>query len=115
MRITSFELTDVGPLKRISVQDMADVVVFAGPNGVGKTHINTALIAFAQNPGSFANVHMRIEATCDEERLRWGNQALIVHRDDQTHHALQALGQSIGVISLGKKLVLIEGQESQSR
>jgi hypothetical protein len=35
-----------------------------------------------------------------------------VHRDDQTHHALQALGQSIGVISLGKKLVLIEGQEA---
>ncbi|MET3359346.1 MULTISPECIES: ATP-dependent nuclease [Bradyrhizobium] len=40
------------------------------------------------------------------------NQALIVNRDDQTHHALQALGQSIGVISLGKKLVLIEGEEA---
>lgn len=40
------------------------------------------------------------------------NQAIIVHRDDQTHHALQALGQSIGVISLGKKLVLVEGEES---
>ena len=41
-----------------------------------------------------------------------GNQALVIHRDDQTHHALQALGQSIGVISLGKKLVLVEGQEA---
>ena len=40
------------------------------------------------------------------------NQALVIHRDDETHHALQALGQSIGVISLGKKLVLIEGQEA---
>lgn len=40
------------------------------------------------------------------------NQAVIVHRDDETHHALQALGQSIGVISLGKKLVLIEGDEA---
>ncbi|KGT74263.1 hypothetical protein MA20_39935 [Bradyrhizobium japonicum] len=40
------------------------------------------------------------------------NQALIVKRDDQTHHALQALGQSIGIISLGKKLVLIEGEEA---
>jgi hypothetical protein len=40
------------------------------------------------------------------------NQAIVIHQDDDTHHALQALGQSIGVISLGKKLVLIEGQEA---
>jgi ABC-type cobalamin/Fe3+-siderophores transport system ATPase subunit/molybdopterin converting factor small subunit len=40
------------------------------------------------------------------------NQAIIVHRDDGTHHALQTLGQSIGVISLGKNLVLIEGDET---
>jgi ABC-type cobalamin/Fe3+-siderophores transport system ATPase subunit len=40
------------------------------------------------------------------------NQAIIVHRDDATHHALQTLGQSIGVISLGRKLVLIEGEDA---
>ena len=40
------------------------------------------------------------------------NQAVVVHREDETHHALQTLGQSIGVISLGKKLILIEGEES---
>ena len=40
------------------------------------------------------------------------NQAVVVHRDDQTHHALQTLGQSIGVISLGKRIVLIEGEEA---
>lgn len=62
MRIASFELVDVGPLKRISVHDMADIVVFAGPNGVGKTHISSALIRFAQNPGASPNVHMTIEA-----------------------------------------------------
>src|SRR4029077_19878824 len=40
------------------------------------------------------------------------NQAMVIHRDDETHQALQTLGQSIGVISLGKRLVLIEGEES---
>jgi len=40
------------------------------------------------------------------------NQAIIVHRDDETHNALQTLGQSIGIISLGKKIVLVEGEES---
>lgn len=76
MRITSFELDDVGPLKRLSVDEMADVVVFAGPNGVGKTHINRALIDFAQNPGAFANIRLRLEATCDDERTRWGRSTL---------------------------------------
>jgi ABC-type cobalamin/Fe3+-siderophores transport system ATPase subunit len=45
-------------------------------------------------------------------RTATDNQAVVVHQDDETHHALQTLGQSIGVISLGKKLILIEGQES---
>jgi AAA ATPase domain len=40
------------------------------------------------------------------------NQALLVARDDATHHALNLLGQSIGIISLGKKLLLIEGEEA---
>lgn len=40
------------------------------------------------------------------------NQALLVRQDDETHYALKALGQSVGVISLGRKLVLIEGDES---
>jgi hypothetical protein len=40
------------------------------------------------------------------------NQALLVSRDDVTHHALNLLGQSIGIISLGKKLLLIEGDET---
>jgi ABC-type lipoprotein export system ATPase subunit len=39
------------------------------------------------------------------------NQALIVKEDDETHQALKLLGQSIGIISLGKKLVLIEGEQ----
>ena len=39
------------------------------------------------------------------------NQALIVREDDETHQALKLLGQSIGIISLGKKLVLIEGEQ----
>ncbi len=76
MRIISFEITNSGPLKHVLVEDMADVVVLAGPNGVGKTHINTALINCAQNPGAAANVHMIIEATCDEERARWGKTVL---------------------------------------
>jgi hypothetical protein len=38
------------------------------------------------------------------------NQAIIVKEDDDTHRALRLLGQSIGIISLGKRIVLIEGE-----
>jgi hypothetical protein len=40
------------------------------------------------------------------------NQAILVREDDETNQALRLLGQSIGIIALGKKLVLIEGEHS---
>ena len=40
------------------------------------------------------------------------NQAITVAEDDETNNALRLLGQSIGIVSLGKKIVLIEGAAS---
>lgn len=40
------------------------------------------------------------------------NQALLVREGDETSTVLRALGQSIGVISLGRKIVLIEGERT---
>ena len=40
------------------------------------------------------------------------NQAVIVREDDETHQALRLLGHSIGIIALGKKIVLIEGEQA---
>ncbi|MFI7588349.1 AAA family ATPase [Spongisporangium articulatum] len=40
------------------------------------------------------------------------NQAIPVSETDETNQALQLLGQSIGIISLGRRIVLIEGLES---
>ena len=37
------------------------------------------------------------------------NQAIPVSEDDETNYALKLLGQSVGIIALGKKIVLIEG------
>jgi hypothetical protein len=38
------------------------------------------------------------------------NQAVIVREDDQTHQALKLMGQSIGIVALGRRIVLIEGE-----
>jgi len=40
------------------------------------------------------------------------NQAIAVSEDDETNQALKLLGHSIGIISLGRKIVLIEGEHS---
>jgi hypothetical protein len=40
------------------------------------------------------------------------NQAISVREGDETHQALRLIGQSIGIVALGKKLVLIEGDPS---
>lgn len=40
------------------------------------------------------------------------NQAIGVTESDDTHRALRLLGQSIGIVALGKRIVLIEGEHS---
>ncbi|HEY4810354.1 MAG TPA: AAA family ATPase [Solirubrobacteraceae bacterium] len=40
------------------------------------------------------------------------NQAIPVTESDETNQALRLLGQSIGIVALGKRIVLIEGEES---
>jgi predicted ATP-binding protein involved in virulence len=40
------------------------------------------------------------------------NQALLVKPDDSSNEALHRLGHSIGIVSLGKKIVLIEGRNT---
>jgi AAA domain, putative AbiEii toxin, Type IV TA system len=40
------------------------------------------------------------------------NQAISVSESDETNRALRLLGQSIGIIALGKRIVLVEGEHS---
>jgi AAA domain, putative AbiEii toxin, Type IV TA system len=40
------------------------------------------------------------------------NQAVPVSEGDDTNQALRLLGQSVGIIALGKKIVLVEGEQS---
>ena len=49
MRIKDFQVKSQGPIK-LCVSELSDVVVFAGPNGVGKTNIGLALLNLARNP-----------------------------------------------------------------
>lgn len=76
MRIKSIRANDIRPVMRFGADELSDVVVFAGRNGVGKTRLLEAIINCFTNPVGLKNVQLVLEATCEEERLRWNKQEL---------------------------------------
>jgi len=49
LRIKKISATEVLPVKNFEVDNLSDLVVIAGPNGVGKTRLITALLQNFQN------------------------------------------------------------------
>ena len=49
MRIKRISVSDIAPVKRFDVDDLSDLVVIAGPNGVGKTRLVSGLLSLFQS------------------------------------------------------------------
>jgi hypothetical protein len=47
---------NVNPVKVFSVDGLSDIVVLAGPNGVGKTRLVEAILASFRSPNSFRGI-----------------------------------------------------------
>jgi predicted ATP-binding protein involved in virulence len=76
VRIKQISLTNLPPISRFEVDNLSDVVVIAGRNGVGKTNLLQGLVSYFQQPTSYTNIRLTIEATDKTERDRWGKSAL---------------------------------------
>lgn len=76
MRLTSITVNDSPPVTRFSVADLADVVVIAGPNGVGKTRLLQRIMQLLRGEAGSADALAIIEATGDDERTSWGKEVL---------------------------------------
>ncbi|MEH6503791.1 MAG: ATP-binding protein [Cycloclasticus sp.] len=76
MLLKSIKAKNILPILRFDVENLSDVVVLAGRNGVGKTRLLQALINGFQNPVGQKNIQYIIEATNDEERSKWGKSIL---------------------------------------
>jgi hypothetical protein len=76
MRISQIHATNILPVKLFSVAELSDIVVFAGPNGVGKTRLISALLSAFQSGGPNPNMRLVIEATNQAERDSWGRSSL---------------------------------------
>jgi energy-coupling factor transporter ATP-binding protein EcfA2 len=69
-------MTDYPPVDRFEVDGLADVVVIAGPNGVGKTRLLERLLATLRGSGGAGSASGVIRATCREESDPWGKAEL---------------------------------------
>ena len=76
MRLTAIEARDVRPVKYFSVENLSDVIVLAGPNGVGKTRLVNALVSCFQSPVKNPQITLAIGATSRAEVAEWGKREL---------------------------------------
>lgn len=89
MRISSIKVENQPPVRLFAVENLSDLVVIAGPNGVGKTRLITTLLnAFR---GSSSGVEMTIEATSKEEEQTLGAKSVSTPRD---HSRMMSLLQA---------------------
>lgn len=70
MRIAAIKVQNHPPIQSFEVNSLSDLVVIAGPNGVGKTRLITALLSAFR--GSPQGVEMQVEATSPEEQAAFG-------------------------------------------
>jgi energy-coupling factor transporter ATP-binding protein EcfA2 len=59
-------------VRLFAVDDLSDVVVLAGPNGVGKTRLLERITQHLRNATPHPDIEGVVEATCSEERDSWG-------------------------------------------
>jgi ABC-type branched-subunit amino acid transport system ATPase component len=72
MRLTSLHLRNVPPVRRFDVPDLSDIVVIAGPNGVGKTRLVQAVLDQLRTGGVNPDIGGTIRATSSDESEQWG-------------------------------------------
>jgi ABC-type cobalamin/Fe3+-siderophores transport system ATPase subunit len=103
MKLKSYAIRDYPPIKQFEVADLADVVVLAGPNGVGKTNLLMNLLTLFQNPDGMPNASAVVEATNAEEVKAWGQATLstLVPAQAQTLRAFLQRNQKRGQLRSG--------------
>jgi ABC-type lipoprotein export system ATPase subunit len=92
MRLSAISIQDAMPVRRFEVADLADTVVIAGPNGVGKTRLIDAVVNALRSPGSAGPVvQARVVSTTQTERDAWGKAELDLTDPDDARLLTQTL------------------------
>lgn len=90
MRIRTIDATAVLPVERFQVDNLSDLVVIAGPNGVGKSRLIGGLLAQLQKYRA-PNISFVVEATNEEESALWGKKTLETKAESDRAKLVQSL------------------------
>ncbi len=112
MRITRIDVKDILPVRVFEVSQLADVVVLAGPNGVGKTRLLLALIQFFRSPSGNPNIRLEIQATAPAERESWGKDTLDTSDQADAQRLTQTLQMSRRRASLKSSVIQFESDRT---
>jgi ABC-type cobalamin/Fe3+-siderophores transport system ATPase subunit len=75
MRLQEIRVENALPVRLFAVTDLSDVVVVAGPNGVGKTRLLDRIVAYLRGASPSSDIHGSIVATSPEEVTAWGERS----------------------------------------
>lgn len=111
MRLKSINAENILPVKRFQVDDLADLVVIAGPNGVGKTRLITGLLQFFHNfKGS--NPSFVIEATNANEEEVFGAKSIDTSNSNEAQKLKGLLQKNRRRRNLTSSIVYFESNRS---
>jgi predicted ATPase len=71
MRIVNITVKQKPPIEHFEISDLSNIVVLAGPNGIGKTRLVQAVINLFQSPVQDPRLFVKIEATSQDEITKW--------------------------------------------
>lgn len=76
MRIKALSIRNALPIQHFEAKDLSDVVVLAGPNGVGKTRLIETILGHLRGASTNPDISGVIEATSKQEQTEWGKTEL---------------------------------------
>ncbi len=91
MQINFIEAKNILPIEQFSAGDLSNVVVLAGPNGVGKTRLIQGLLQAFQSGSVYPNMRLGIEATTKAEIGDWGKYTLDTSVQDDVSRLILTL------------------------
>jgi energy-coupling factor transporter ATP-binding protein EcfA2 len=79
MKLVGVHAQNIKPLRLVQIADLSDIVVIAGPNGVGKTRLVTSLLQHIQNLNVNPDFYVTIKVTTEEEKSAWEKDAIVTN------------------------------------
>jgi len=76
VQISDIKAKGKPPIRNFEVANLSNVIVLAGPNGIGKTRLIQAIISLLKNPRTDSTIAIKIAATSQAELDQWGKDSL---------------------------------------